>query len=39
MRSYIEKFHYAMKQYLTALEGIVPVFNYMVGLVVSDFKL
>ena len=28
---YLEKFNFAMKQYLQALGGIVPIFNYMVS--------
>ena len=29
--SYIERFNFAMNQYLQALSGIVPIFNYMVS--------
>ena len=28
-KTYIEKFNYALDQYLQALGGIVPIFNYM----------
>lgn len=31
VKSYVEKFAFAMNQYLQALSGIVPIFNYMVG--------
>jgi len=30
-QTYIENFHFALSQYLQALSGIVPIFNYMVS--------
>lgn len=30
-KSFIEKFSFILNQYLQALGGIVPIFNYMVG--------
>ena len=35
---YIERFNFAMTQYLQALAGIVPIFNYMVSIIVLSYS-
>ena len=34
---FIEKFSYILNQYIQALGGIVPIFNYMVCAFIIDF--